>query len=63
MFETHRHPLDPSKKVIGRHVEPGETLRSSDVQAADSGVWEPVPYEFIGTVVKESQRNTFVRPL
>ncbi len=63
MFEQHKHPLDPNEKVVGRHVEPGETLRSSDMEAAKTGKWVNIPYELIGTVVREDQRCTFVRPV
>lgn len=63
MFEQHKHPLDPNEKVVGRHVEPGETLRSSDFEAAATGKWATIPYELIGTVVREDQSRMFVRPV
>ena len=62
MFEQHAHPLDPNEKVVGRHVEPGETLRSSDVEAAPTGKWVNIPYERIGDVVREDEARMFVRP-
>ena len=58
-----KHPLDPSQKAIGRTIEAGEVLHSTDLYDAPNGKWGTIPHALVGSTVTAERDATFVRPV
>jgi len=61
-LKMYTHPLDQSQIIIGRILQPGETLRSSDYYDSTSGKWELVPYGLVGDEVQPRHGAIIIRP-
>lgn len=60
ILDLHGHPLDLSRVIYGRRLNPGEMIKPGDVYDSTSGKWEKAPCP--GMAVPEGFHVVWVRP-
>jgi hypothetical protein len=57
---THLHP-ESQVPIIGKKLEPGDIIGTSDVFSAHNGLWKTSP-DFPGQPVVEGSKYIWIRP-
>lgn len=62
MNTLHTHPHRAAVTIVGRRLQPGETLEDGDLYSAYDR-WDPVPKGLIGTSIeKKIPLTIYIRP-